>query len=67
LHARGIEHLAPDRTGRGKDQGQSDNLVEKSLREASASMGIHSTGALSGLAVLLFDNSSTGIVSIPSL
>ena len=32
--AGGIEHLPADRAGRGEDQGQQNNLVEKQLRRA---------------------------------
>ena len=42
--ARRLQHLPPDCAGRGEDQGQSNNLVDKDRRKASASMGAHSTG-----------------------
>src|SRR5260221_11700096 len=62
-----VEHLPPDRAGRGKDEAQSNNLVEKQLYEASPTLGRGSTGDLRSAAQRLFRDSSTGTESIPRL
>ena len=67
LHPRGAKHRAADRAGRREDQSQSDNLVDKELRDASADLGAHSIGGLFDPVRALFEDSSTGTVSIPSL
>src|SRR5947209_789121 len=41
----GAQHLPPDCAGRGKDQGQTNNLVEKPRRTASAGLGTGSMHA----------------------
>ena len=65
--ARRIEHLAADRAGRGKDQGQSNNLVEKRRTNASPTLGTGSTGNFGQPRRIAFEDSSTGTNSIPSL
>jgi len=66
-NAGGIEHLPPDRAGRGKDQGQSNNLVEKRMAKASPRLGRSSTGDLPSAPRPPFSDSSTGTISILSL
>jgi len=61
------QHLPANGAGRGEDQGQADNLVEKRWRRRSANMGMHSIGTLFGAALRLFEHSSTGANFIPSL
>ena len=65
--ARGIEHLPPDGAGRGKDQDQWNNLVEKPRMTASPPLGAVSTADFEGAAQRLFELSSTGTDSIPRL
>lgn len=65
--AGGVEHLAADGTTGSEDQGQSNNLVEKREREASADMGTYSIGPLFDVKAVPFDDSSTGTISIPRL
>src|SRR4029079_5372067 len=62
-----VEHLPPDRAGRGKDEAQSNNLVEKGPGTASASLGTGSTGDLRSPAQALFEDSSTGKILVPRL
>jgi hypothetical protein len=59
--------LPADRAGRGEDQGQSNNLVEKPRSEASAALGTGSTDDFEEPFRSGFEDSSTGINSVPSL
>ena len=63
----GIEYLPPDRAGRGKDQGQSNNVVENRRGKATARLGRGSTGDLRSAPQPPFNDSSTGTISILSL
>ena len=62
-----IKHLAPNCAGRGEDQSQSNNLVEKRGCKANAALGRGSTGELRTARQWLFEDSSTGRKSIPRL
>src|SRR5437763_3336669 len=65
--ASGVEHLPSDRTGRGKDQGQKNNLVEKDRTAASPRLGTVSTAHFQTSPVGRSDDPSTGTESAPSL
>jgi hypothetical protein len=67
LDSGSVEHLAADRAGRGKDQSQKNNLVEKPRRTASAVLGSSSIDDFHAASKLLFNNPSTGTDSIPRL
>jgi hypothetical protein len=62
-----LEHLMTDRTGRGEDQWQLNNLVEKWPRNATANRGTVSIELSSEVRVAGFEDSSTGTNSIPKL
>jgi hypothetical protein len=59
--------LSPDCAGRSEDEGQSNNLVDKGLHEPSAETGTGSIRRLLDTRIVSFEDSSTGMESIPSL
>ena len=67
FHSGSIEHVPADWTGRSKDQGQLNNLVEKPRTKGSAVLGSASTGDFRGPVRETFEDSSTGTKTIPKL
>jgi len=67
VYAGSIEHVPADRAGRGKDQAQRNNLVEKLRTKGSAALGSASTGNFTSPRGSLFEDSSTGTKTIPKL
>jgi hypothetical protein len=59
--------VAADWARRSEDQGQENNLVEKTLGDATARLGAGSIVVLSDQPLELFEDSSTGTDSIPNL